>query len=94
MRNAWFPQRIAEYVTFVEQKDILARNIAVERDFDFAATEPSKQTKAKEAQEPIPSPIITQLGREPSRATVPAPRAVEVERISVSLTDELVDNEC
>lgn len=39
MRNKWFPQRIAEYVTAAEMKQLRAENIEPMRDFEYRADE-------------------------------------------------------
>jgi hypothetical protein len=41
MRNEFFPTRAAEYVTSVQLKDMKAKNITAERDFQFGVPDPA-----------------------------------------------------
>lgn len=49
MRNSWFPQRTAEYVTDTQMKELKTKNISAERDFQFGVPDPD-EVKAREAQ--------------------------------------------
>ena len=75
MRNVWFPQRIAAYVTAPEQRNIRTKNVSTERDFEYGIAELAKNKKGQKDTTPTVAQIVEET-------RVEAPR-VEVERITV-----------
>ncbi|THW51962.1 hypothetical protein D6D21_01226 [Aureobasidium pullulans] len=47
MRNEFFPTRTAEYVSSAQLKDMKAKNISAERDFQFGVPDPTLATAAE-----------------------------------------------
>ena len=75
MRNEWFPRRVAEYVTDSQSKDLKARIITSERDFQFGVVDP---TRSGQSDVSAYQQTAAQL-----RASKPAARTVEVEKLTV-----------
>ncbi|KAK5149321.1 hypothetical protein LTR04_007202 [Oleoguttula sp. CCFEE 6159] len=71
MRNDWFPRRIAEYVTSAALKDLHARNVPIERDFEAGLT-PLKAKKVASDSSAVAAPAAQKA------------KAIEVERLSVT----------
>ncbi|KAK5240257.1 hypothetical protein LTR16_010899, partial [Cryomyces antarcticus] len=69
MRNDWFPRRIAEYVTSAALKDLHARNVPIERDFEAGLT-PLKAKKVASDSSAVAAPAAQKA------------KAIEVERLS------------
>lgn len=74
MRNDLFPRRVADYLTAAQAKDIKARNVTVERDFQFGMDEPAPSRAEKSTFELTAAQL---------RASKPAPKTVEVEKLTV-----------
>jgi len=79
MRNQWFPQRVADYVVPAELKQLKAKDVSLERDFQFNTRNYLKAVKraAREAKE---GPIRAQ---EAAKAKA---RAAEIKQLTVSHT--------
>lgn len=76
MRNRFFPQGAAVYLSFPELKDIKSQNTRIERDFEFGADLPKGKKGRKAIPEPPEEPV------EEVQEVIPA-APVEVERITV-----------
>ncbi|KAF2730815.1 hypothetical protein EJ04DRAFT_444328 [Polyplosphaeria fusca] len=48
MRNRWFPKRVADYVPFMQLKQLKAEGAAMERDFDFGVEVPLEEVVEEE----------------------------------------------
>lgn len=80
MRNEFFPRRIAEYVTSAQEKDLKVRNTSIERDFSFGLDGSSMEAPS---QKDMAASIL-------ERSSMPAPKPVEVDRLSPERSTELL----
>lgn len=87
MRNRWFPTNVAEYVPREQLASLKARNVPMERSFDFGLDELSSKDKRSTRKNGNATPLLEEVIR-----PAPAPVAphVEVERITVSSSYPLV----
>ena len=95
MRNEWFPQHIAEYVTLPELKTLRLKNVAMERDFEFGLTnlvkEASTTTDAMAPwQKDIPGDI-KRLNPEELRNASAFQKRAEVEKLTPERSTELLE---
>jgi hypothetical protein len=83
MRNKWFPERIAEYVSKQELKALRANNTPTERDLDFGITEEMRAARraaeGKGQPEEPEAKVEVEVEAEP-RATPVVETEVTVER--------------
>ncbi|KAL1301708.1 hypothetical protein AAFC00_005917 [Neodothiora populina] len=85
MRNAWFPQRVAEYVTDSQLKELKAKNISAERDFDFGAAKVAAAKASSSAAADANAQVSAQL-----RASRAAARTIETNRVTPTRSTELI----
>jgi hypothetical protein len=87
MRNKWFPERIAEYVSKQELKALKLNNISTERDLDFGITE--EMRAARRAAEG--GDEMEELVTEEEIKTEPRPRPVGDIELSQERSRELIE---
>lgn len=58
MRNSWFPRRTAEYVTDSQLKELKAKNISAERDFQFGVPDPAMAKAATPQSQRLPTRTV------------------------------------
>lgn len=93
MRNAWFPRRIAEYVTVPEMKTLRLNNIAMQRDHGFGITATAKEANAESAwQKDIPSDVKSMSNEElRSASAFGSEPKVDIEKLTPERSMELVE---
>lgn len=95
MRNAWFPGRVAEYVTTPELKTLRLSNVAMERNFTFgteSAAKPADADPSSALRKDIPSDTNPMSNEEiRSASAFEKARPLEVEKLTPERSTELVE---
>jgi hypothetical protein len=89
MRNKWFPERIAEYVSKQELKALRANSTSIERDLDFGITE--EMRAARRATEGQDDPEQPAADIEAEVKAEPIARPVVEPEMTVQRSYELID---
>lgn len=82
MRNKFFPQRIAEYVTLSELRHLRANSVPIERDYVYGKDEPVKQAAADLTMDEFAM-------SSPTRA--PPPKKPEIEKLTPERSSQLLE---
>lgn len=91
MRNTWFPQRIAEYVTMPQMKTLKLNNVAMERDYNYEIAGPTKEA-AIGSDEQRDIPINTQSMTDSElRSSSFFQKAAELAKLTPERSRELVE---
>jgi len=75
MRNDWYPRRVAEYVPYMQKKELKANNVAMERDFEFLAEQVARKGEKAES-DAFNDAVRQELAKQQQRT-------IELERVSV-----------
>ena len=75
MRNDWYPRRVAEYVPYMQKKELKTNNVALERDFEFLAEQVARKGEKAES-DAFNDAVRQELAKQQQRT-------IELERVSV-----------
>lgn len=73
MRNEWYPKRMADYVPYMQKKELRNSDISLERDADFMAPKPAEELEEEAIGESAPQELEARRQQ-----------YMELERVSVS----------
>lgn len=86
MRNAWYPRRIAEYVTAAPLKELKLKNVPIERDFAYGVHEEAGKSTSRNPSDPANVvSVMESLQRERKE------NEVQVDRINPERSLQLLD---
>ena len=87
MRNDWFPRGIADYVTLPALKELRVKNVAMERDFEFGATNLANvASTTSDVSKNVKSTSNEELQRKGA-----SPRRPEVDRLTPERSTQLLE---